>query len=157
MPFEVVAGDVLESRGGALVLPVDGVQRGLEGNLARAFAARWPEEWEAIARQVRYPIPLGRIAGFETLGECPWPVVVLASTQHHVGVIDDGEKRRIAISAFLLAIDEARRLGAKDVCLAPLSGGWRLDPAAAVEAMERSWRASAPRLGEMVVRVYRRQ
>lgn len=157
MSLEFLAGDVLESSGDALVLAVDGTKRGLEGNIARAFARKWPEEWDEVESQVRYPIPLGAVAGTRTEGACPWRILVLASTLHHVGILADEEKRRVASSAFIQALHAAKRMGAREVCLAPLSGGWRLDQDAATAVMECSYRAVADSLGGLQVRVYRRQ
>ena len=157
MSLEFLAGDVLESSGDALVLAVDGTRRGLEGNIARAFARKWPEEWGEVESRVRYPIPLGAVAGTKTEGACPWKIVVLASTLHHMGILTDEEKIRIASSAFIQALHIANRMGGREVCLAPLSGGWRLERDAAIAVMARSYRAIAASLGGMQVRVYDRQ
>lgn len=157
MAVEFLVGDVLESSGDALVLAVDGARRGLEGNIARAFARKWPDEWDDVERRVRYPIPLGAVAGVTIEGECPWKILVLASTLHHVGILTDEEKRRIASSAFIQGMHTAKRMGARDVCLAPLSGGWRLDRDAAIALMEGTYRAVSDGLGGLEVRVYRRQ
>ena len=60
MTLELVTGDVLNARADALLLTIDGTKRGMEGNIARQFARRWPDDWEDMQRDVRYPVPMGR-------------------------------------------------------------------------------------------------
>ena len=60
MAFELVTGDILDAKTDALLLTIDGTRRGMEGNIARQFARRWPDDWEDMQRDVRYPVPQDR-------------------------------------------------------------------------------------------------
>ena len=60
MCFRVEHGDVLQTGTDALLLTIDGAKPGLEGNIARAFAKRFPDDWEIIEGGVPFPIALGR-------------------------------------------------------------------------------------------------
>ena len=88
MAFEIISGDVLDTNADALLLTIDGTN-GMEGNLARQFARRWPDDWEVIQRDVRYPIPIGRTVAVPWEGDCPWQLILFASTLHHADVLDD--------------------------------------------------------------------
>ncbi len=147
-------GDALDAQTGALLLTVDGVARakpdparpirgGKEifgGNLANQFARRWPEDWEDMQLEIPFPIPIGRSAGIPWDGECPWRLIVLASTLHHVGERTDAEKLAIIRSALTEALVIAARHNAKSLATAALKGGWRLPLADTVDAMFSAYR-----------------
>lgn len=147
-------GDALDAQTDALLLPVDGVARakpdparpirgGKEifgGNLANQFARRWPEDWEDMQLDTPFPIPIGRSVGIPWDGDCPWRLVVLASTLHHVGERTDVEKLAIIWSALTEALVIAARHNAKSLATAALKGGWRLPLADAVDAMFSAYR-----------------
>lgn len=154
MALVLELGDVLDTSTDALLLTVDGVARakpdparpirgGKEifgGNLANQFARRWPEDWEDMQLDIPFPIPIGRSVGIPWDGECPWPLVVLASTLHHVGERTDAEKLAIIRSALTEALAIVTRHNAKSLATAALKGGWRLPLADAVDAMFSAYR-----------------
>ena len=52
MNVDIVFGNILDAQANALCLTVDGCAPGMEGNLARQFAGRWPELWEELSENV---------------------------------------------------------------------------------------------------------
>lgn len=133
--IEFVQGDVLSAQADALILTVDGANRGLEGNIARAYARRWPDAWMEIEDDVRYPIPLGRTVAVRPENESGFGVILIASTLHHVDIMTDGQKAGIVRSALGEAIQLALRHRVSRVVTALMTGGWRLELRAALDAM----------------------
>lgn len=154
MPLILELGDVLEARADALLLAVDGMARNkpdparpirggreiLGGNIASQFARRWPEDWEGMQPGIPFPIPIGRSAGIPWEGDCPWRLIVLASTLHHVGERSDAEKLAIIRSALTEALAITARHNAGSLAAAALKGGWRLPLADAVNEMFSAYR-----------------
>lgn len=154
MPLILELGDVLEARADALLLAVDGMARNkpdparpirggreiLGGNIASQFARRWPEDWEGMQPGIPFPIPIGRSVGIPWEGDCPWRLIVLASTLHHVGERSDAEKLAIIRSALTEALAITARHNARSLATAALKGGWRLPLADAVHAMFTAYR-----------------
>lgn len=131
----IIHGNVLASKADALILTIDGKKRGLEGNIARAFARRWADAWIDIEDQVRYPVPLGRAVATRPENDCSFPLVLMASTLHHVEQLGDAEKQAVIRSALHEAIGLAQRHKAARIATAVMTGGWRLGLDAALEAM----------------------
>jgi len=149
MPIELLTGDVLNSGAEAVTLTIDGAAKGMGGNISRQFARRWPEDWEDIERALRFPIALGRTVAIAHDGDCPFKLILFASTLHHVGVVDDEEKRGIIRSAFGDAIHHAAEHRVSSMATAVMTGGWRLPAVQALRAMAamaRSLSALAPAL-----------
>jgi hypothetical protein len=154
MPLVLQLGDVLDARSDALLLTVDGVARNkpdqarpirggkeiLGGNLANQFARRWPEDWSDMQPDIPFPIPIGRSVGIPWDGECPWRLIVLASTLHHVGERTHTEKLAIIRSALTDALAISVRHNVKLLATTALTGGWRLPLADAVDAMFSAYR-----------------
>ena len=84
--IEFVAGDVLNAGSDALVLTIDGARAGVERNVARQFAKRWPDDFRDMAKSLRYPIPVARTVEVEWEGGAPWKLFLFASTLHHVDI-----------------------------------------------------------------------
>ncbi len=132
MPLILELGDVLDAQTGAILLTVDGSARNkrdsarpirggkeiLGGNISNQFAKRWPEDWEDLQPDIRFPIPLGSSQGI------PW----------------DAEKLAIIRSALTDALAIAVRHDAKSLATTALKGGWRLPLADAVDAMCAAYR-----------------
>lgn len=135
MGIRIQLGNVLEAHADALLLTIDGARRGLEGNIARAFARRWPDVFEEVLEQIRYPLPLGRTAVTRPESECPFQIILFASTLHHLDVLSDVEKARVTASALREAITLAARHGQRVLATAVMTGGWRLPFNAALETM----------------------
>jgi hypothetical protein len=142
MPFEIRAQNVLDASTDALILTIDGAKAGLEGNIARQFAKKWPDDWPLMARALRYPIPLGRTVPLPWDGDCPWKLVLFASTLHHVEIMDSAQKQRIIRSAFSEALALCARYNATSVATAVLQGGWRLTQEEALSSMKQSYETS---------------
>lgn len=172
MPLILELGDVLDAQTEAILLAVDGTARNkkdparpvrggkevLGGNIANQFARRWPDDWEDIQPDIPFPIPIGRSVGIPWDGGCPWRLIVLASTLHHVGERTDAEKLAIVRGALSGALEIAVRHNAKSLATAALSGGWRLPLADAAGAMFSAYRQSghAARKTTLVMRTANR-
>jgi O-acetyl-ADP-ribose deacetylase (regulator of RNase III) len=126
MAVQILQGNALDARADALVLTIDGARRGMEGNIARAFARRWPDAFEEIEEQIRYPIPLGRTVATHPESDCPFRTVLFASTLHHLDVLTDTQKSAIIASALTEAVNLALKHRCRSVATAVMSGGWRL-------------------------------
>lgn len=135
MGIEVITGDVLLSSTDALLMTVDGIKRGLEGNVARQFARQYPDDWQILQRELRYPIPLGRSVAIPWDGDCPWKLLVFSSTLHHLEILDVTQKQQVLRSALTEALRLSARFGATSLASVVLQGGWRLDPALALDEM----------------------
>jgi hypothetical protein len=158
MPLIFEIGDVLDAQTDALLLTVDGVARNkpdparpirggkeiLGGNLANQFARRWPEDWEDMQREITFPVPIGRSVGIPWDGDCPWRLIVLASTLHHVGERTNAEKIAIIRGAWTEALAIAVRHNTYSLATTALKGGWRLPLADAVDAMFSTYRQASP-------------
>ena len=158
MTVKVVNGNLLEAKGGAVLLTVDGTARGMEGNLVRAFSKVYPDAWEDLEGRIKYPIGLGsaRIFAIEPDFGCKFSHCLIASTLHHIEVLDDAKKLGIIDSALRNCMNIAANGGLAAVHTAVLVGGWRLELEQAFDAMLKSYRKTKPTLKvlpELVVHV----
>ena len=133
--FRPLTADVLETKADALLLTLDGARAGLEGNVARQFARRWPDDWQDMTRRLRFPIPLGRTVAIPWEGDAPWKLFLFASTLHHVDILDDSEKARIASKAFHEALKLCAQHRACSIATVMFTGGWRLSRDQAIASM----------------------
>ena len=78
-----------------------------------------------MQRDLRYPVPIGRCVSVAWDGDCPWRVLLFASTLHHTDILDDSQKRRVIRSALTEALQHCVRLRASSLASAVLQGGWR--------------------------------
>lgn len=127
MPLRIECTDVLDTAADALMLTVDGVKRGMEGNIARQFERRYPDDWQDMQREILYPVPLGRTVGFAWDGDCPWGVILIASTLNHIEVLTAQQKASVVRAACSEGLSIASRRGTRSVASAVMRGGWRLD------------------------------
>jgi hypothetical protein len=134
-PVLTVNANILDVPAEALLLTIDGAKAGMEGNIARQFARRWPEDWTYMARSLRYPIPLGRTVALPWEGDAPWMLFLFASTLHHLDVLEDGEKAAVVTRAFLEGLKLCIKHGANSLSTPVLQGGWRLSQQQALDAM----------------------
>ena len=142
MTLEIITGDVLDVAADGLLLTIDGVKPGMEGNIARQFERRWPDDWKDLQRTVRYPVPLGRTVAVPWDSDCPWRLVLFASTLHHVDVLDGRQKRRVIQSSLSEALQLCDRYRARSLATAVLQGGWRLSAEEALLAMQTAYQAA---------------
>lgn len=133
--LEFVEGDVLSSPADAVVLTIDGAKKGMEGNIARSYARRWPDAWMEIEDAIRYPVPLGRCIAVAPENESPFRLVLLASTLHHLDVLTDAQKAGIVRAALDDAIKLALRHRVGRLATAVMTGGWRMEVEPALAAM----------------------
>ena len=135
MALKILNGSVFDSNADAVVLTLDGSAKGMEGNICRQFSRKWPRVWKEIEDEIRYPIPLGKVFDYEPEEECPFRVILLASTLHHKQVLNEGAKK----GTVKFALEEALRLAArndiKTVATGLMKGGWRMTEEAAFIAM----------------------
>lgn len=154
MPIELIRGDVLSAKADALILTIDGARKGLEGNLARAFARRWPDAFMDIEDQIRYPVPLGRTVATQPENECGFRLVLVASTLHHIEVLSDAQKLGVIRTATLEALALAQRHQVARLAAIVMTGGWRLEFHAALSAMLDALRAMAVENSPMAIALH---
>ena len=126
MGMNIVQGNVLDAKAEAIILTVDGVAKGMEGNLSRQFALRWPDVWQEILDEIRHPIPLGKVMAYEPVAECAFQLIVLASTLHHREVLTDKAKQGIIRAATERSMNIAAEYRISTIAAAVMAGGWRL-------------------------------
>lgn len=154
MALDLVTGDVLDAKADALLLTIDGAKRGMEGNIARQFARRWPDDWEDMQRDVRYPVPIGRTFAVPWDGDCPWRLILFASTLHHLDVLDDGQKRSVIRSSLTEAMQLCVQHQATTLATAVLQGGWRLSTEDALQEMRSIYSiAGCPQIRLLVLQI----
>lgn len=141
MPISLRVGNVLDATADALILTIDGAKRGLEGNLARAFARRWPEAFEEIEDQIKYPVSLGRVVPTRPESDCAFSLVLVAATLHHIDVLSENQKTSLVATAFRDALTLVARGSARSIATAVMTGGWRLPKETAIRAMLETYRA----------------
>lgn len=128
MSIDLLQKNLFDGLDEALILTIDGAAKGMEGNIARAFARLHPDAWEEIDYNLKYPIPLGtaKVVEIHPDLKCQYKFCFIASTLNHLHVLTDQEKLNVLSSALrqVLSIGAAR--GIKSIGTAVLAGGWRL-------------------------------
>lgn len=152
--IEIIQGDVLAAQADALILTIDGIKRGMEGNIARAYARRFPGAWMEIEDEINYPVPLGRTVAAHPENESGFPLVLIASTLHHLDALTGAQKAGIVRAALSDSIQLAMRHRVRRVATAPMTGGWRLELQSALEAMMDALRPVAAPDHELTVTVH---
>ena len=142
MPLELVNGDVLAQSTDAVLLTVDGLKRGLEGNVARQFERQWPDDWQLMQRDVHYPIALGRTVAVPWDGDCPWQLVLFASTLNHLEILSNRQKLEVVRSSLSEALRLCVRHGVRSLASVVLQGGWRLNSDDALQEMRAAYSMS---------------
>lgn len=129
MNIKVINKNLFDQKEGALILTVDGSAKGMEGNLARTFARLYPDAWEELEEEIKYPINLGiaKIYAIHPDLECNLSHCIIASTLHHVEILDDEQKLKVISSALRSSLFLAAKHNVNIVNTAVLSGGWRLE------------------------------
>lgn len=139
MHIEIIKGNLFESNSEAIILTVDGARKGMEGNIARAFGRLYPDAWEELENDIKYPIHLGsvKIYPIDADLECKFKYCVIASTLHHIEILEKNEKLSIISSALKNSLTLASNIGALSICCGILIGGWRLEIEEALEEMKK--------------------
>ena len=136
MSLELICGNALDAEADALIVTIDGAARCLYGTIAQAFQRRWPRNFDGLVRRIEYPLSIGRAQAVAIDGDCPFRLVIAASTLHHVGVLSVTEKLRVVQQALLASLQLAHRHRAATLATGLLSGGWRLPARDALQAMK---------------------
>ncbi len=146
MDIRLINDSIFSGNEKAIILTIDGLAQGMEGNVARAFARSYPECWEKLALDIQYPIPLGQCRLYEIdrdIAEeehCPYHYVIVASTLHHVEVFDENQKIQVINQALISALSLAsQKSDIVDIATVILSGGWRLSEETAFTAMTKAY------------------
>ena len=142
MALELVTGNVLYAKAEALLLTIDGTKCGMEGNIARQFARRWPDDWDDMQRDVRYPVPIGRTVAVPWDGDCPWRLILFASTLHHLDVLDDRQKRSVIRTSLTEGLKLCMRYQIASLATVLMQGGWRLSAEQALQEMRLAYNAA---------------
>ena len=119
-------GNVLDAGANAIILTIDGTAWGMEGNLCRQFALRWPEVWQEIQDEISQKIPLGKVIEFEPVTDCSFQLILLASTLHYREVLSDAAKQGIIRDATEKSLKLAAKYSINTVAAPLMVGGWRL-------------------------------
>ncbi|MBN2285862.1 MAG: hypothetical protein JXI43_05400 [Tissierellales bacterium] len=142
MPLEILHGNLLDASTDAIILQIDGVKRGTEGNIARSFAQKWPDAWEEIEDEIPYPLPLGRICTVEPASECGFRFVIVASTLHHQDTLSESAKKSVVRSVVQDALQAAAKHNIGSIGSGIMTGGWRLSQESAFMAMSEGYDAA---------------
>ncbi|WP_020559925.1 hypothetical protein [Thiofilum flexile] len=145
MALEIIYKNLFESSEEGIILTIDGAAKGLEGNLARAFARLYPDVWDDIEYTLNYPIPLGvtKIYPIHPDYECKYAYCFIASTLHHLETLSEPEKLSIQTHAFRQVLSLAEAKGIKTIATAVMVGGWRLDLLVALDNMLKTYFSAA--------------
>lgn len=68
-------------------------------------------------------------------GYAPWKLFLLASTLHHLDVLEDADKAAVVTRAFLEGLKPCIKHAAKSLSTPVLQGGWRLSKQQALDAI----------------------
>lgn len=124
--MNILQGNVLDAKAGAIILSIDGAAKGMEGNFSREFASRFPGVWHEIQNKIEYPVPLGSVIEYETAGECSFRLVLLATTLNHLEMISDAARQGIIRDVTEKSLHIATKYKINAIASPVLTGGWRL-------------------------------
>ena len=124
--LKLLNSNVLDAKADAIVLSIDGAAKGMEGNLSREFASRFPGVWNEIQNKIEYPVPLGSVIEFETAGKCAFRLVLLATTLNHLEMISDPARQKIISDVTEKSLNIAAKYKINAIASPLLTGGWRL-------------------------------
>ena len=157
MLLNIIHQNLFEGEEDGIILTVDGAARGMEGNLARAFARIYPDVWEELEYDIEYPIPLGMSRVYEIHPDldCKNSYCFIASTLNHLDTLADDEKLQVQASALRAVLSLAESRGIKSVATGVLVGGWRLELENALEQMMSTYlRARSLSIGTPALNIY---
>jgi len=124
--LKLLNSNVIDAKAGAIILTIDGAAKGMEGNLSREFASRFPGVWNEIQNKIEYPVPLGSIIEYETAGKCAFRLVLLATTLNHPEMISDPARQGIIRDVTEKSLNIAAKYKINAIASPLLTGGWRL-------------------------------
>ena len=120
--------NILESDAKAIVLTIDGYKEGMEGNIARAFALKYPNVYDEVEAELIYPISIGTISHIKVDKslECNFSDIIFASTLDHKDILSDLQRCQSVSNAFSEVISLISKRNISSVTTAVMTGGWRL-------------------------------
>ena len=133
--LNITLNNVLDAQVQGIILTIDGSAAGMEGNIARAFARRWPDVWEEIEDELTFPVASGSVFEHEPSSNCPFDMIMLASTLVHHGDITEARRFSVVAEALENALRLAHSYEIQSLATAVMTGGWRLPLQRAFMAM----------------------
>ena len=130
-------GNLIDSTAEAILLTIDGVARGMEGNIARVFQRNYPDAWEELEDEIEYPLSLGKSVALDIHDEydCRFKTAIIASTLNHMDILPDQQKIGVMESAFYHSLSLCQQRQINTLATALLRGGWRVSLEEALLAM----------------------
>jgi hypothetical protein len=135
MELIIKQGNILNAHAEGLIITLDGNARGLEGNLARQFKARFPEQWGDIENELNFPIPLGRSDYAEAPQPFSFKFIFAVSILDHLNLIGWDKMPSIIRNALYEVCAKAQKLKINTIASLPLTGGFRLSASKALQVM----------------------
>lgn len=154
MGLKVLHGNVIEAQADALIITIDGAKKGMEGNIARAFARKWPDIWSDIEEEIPYPLPLGEVFDYEPASGCPFRLILIASTLNHKDTLTESAKKGIVRTALHNAMTLSADYGIKSIVSAIMTGGWRLSQQSAFLAMTEGFEMALQACRDTALEIY---
>jgi len=137
MRLEIKNQDILLSTAQAIILSIDGYNKGMEGKLAREFEKAYPTVWNKIESFISYPLPMGKIKGLQIDGN-PFNHIIVASLLPHIENISYQMQKEIVFSAYSETLNYCVQKGITHVTSGLLTCGWRLQPIDAFTIMTQA-------------------
>ena len=72
----------------------------MEGNIAHAFARKWPDVWREIEDEIPYPLGMGEVFDYKSSSEGSFRLILIASTLTHKDTAAEPVKRSIVRTTF---------------------------------------------------------
>ena len=143
MSLEILQGNLIEASTDAILLTIDGTNKGnYGGSVTRGFARKWPEVWEEIEDDLPFPLPLGRIFTMEPSTDCDFDLVIVASTLHHQDTLSESAKKGVVRTAMHEAIRTTSSHKLNSIATSVMTGGWRLSQEEAFLAMSEGYESA---------------
>ncbi len=111
----------------SIVLTIDGIKKGLLGNLTRQFSLKYPDFWKEIESSIQFPLPLSDVFLFNSNYEYSNKVVLVVATLNHLQNLDASSIESVCYNAYCKILDLLIRKKIDSVALTLLIGGGRLN------------------------------
>lgn len=154
MQLRILQGNVLDAKADSIILTIDGAAKGMEGNIARAFARRWPDVWVEVENEIIYPLPLGEVYEVEPSAESPFQLILIASTLNHKDTLSEVNKKSVVRTALEASVNIANRFNLRTIASGIMVGGWRLSQTSAFVAMTEGYEATLKNDGDVDLDIY---
>ena len=98
--------------------------------------------WEEIEEEIPYPLALGKVFDYDLDSDCPFRLILIASTLHHKDSLSEPQKKSVVRTALEDAMDKAREHHIDTSATGLMVGGWRLSATSAFMAMIEGYETS---------------